>query len=278
MKNHLWTQLRTRITFIKSKSGIPYNWLFIPGGPGLGSASLVDLTSLLDLPGTMWFLDLPGDGTNLVDQSPYYFARWTDALAEAADALDNVVMVAHSTGGMLVLSAPELKNRLCGLVLLDSAPSFIWQEEFALYCERNPLPKIAMWQEIYAKEPTAENLKKLTLAGLPYVFTKGGLEQGLRLFESLPYNVSAYEWSAKNFDSTYGALWVPDNMPTLIVAGKEDNITPLTYFRAEKNFQKSNILLRQISRAGHFPWIENPCEVKSVFEEFLNSLLVSHFH
>lgn len=110
-KSFIWTYLRVRLTFIKSNAGQPYNWLFLPGGPGLGAESLANLTSCLELPGTMWFLDFPGDGSNFIDNE-HYFTRWTDALVEATNALDKVIIVAHSTGGMYVLASPNLKKIL----------------------------------------------------------------------------------------------------------------------------------------------------------------------
>lgn len=278
IKKILWTNLKARLTFIKSgiksKAGQQYNWLFIPGGPGLGSESISNLTAYLELPGTMWFLDFPGDGSNLTDnlglpiQNEYYFAQWTDALVEAVNTLDKVIIVAHSTGGMYVLSCPQLKNLLKGLVLMGSAPDSSWQNGFAQYCKANLLPKVDELQDIYIKHPTVENLKKLTLASLPYIFTPAGLGNGQLLFENLPYNVESCNWSAKHFDATYKALWVPDNIPTLVFAGDQDHVIPLTYFENAQDFQKENIVMRLVSNAGHLPWLENPEQVRLLFETF----------
>jgi len=41
------------------------NWLFLPGGPGLGSESLHELVAAVQTPGTSWLVDLPGDGSNI---------------------------------------------------------------------------------------------------------------------------------------------------------------------------------------------------------------------
>ena len=42
----------------------PWNWLFVPGGPGVGSESLAGLVAAVRPPGTCWLVDLPGDGSN----------------------------------------------------------------------------------------------------------------------------------------------------------------------------------------------------------------------
>ncbi|EUA07894.1 hypothetical protein I545_6382 [Mycobacterium kansasii 662] len=41
------------------------NWLFLPGGPGIGSESLHELVDTVDVPGCSWMVDLPGDGSNV---------------------------------------------------------------------------------------------------------------------------------------------------------------------------------------------------------------------
>ena len=102
---------------------------FLPGGPGLGSESLLPLIEVLDLPGTLWRLDLPGDGSNRENGAD--ILNWPQALLEAADVFGQPVMIGHSTGGMFLQSLPELEKKIKGLVLLDSAPDNSWQDEFA---------------------------------------------------------------------------------------------------------------------------------------------------
>ncbi|HEY4831240.1 MAG TPA: alpha/beta hydrolase, partial [Waddliaceae bacterium] len=116
LKNYLWTKLKARLQLIRTTPSANFNWLFLAGGPGLGSESLGPLTQLLKLPGTMWNLDLPGDGSNLTSDDHHYFSRWSEALTESVNALDNVILVAHSTGGMYALATPALQKMLTGLV------------------------------------------------------------------------------------------------------------------------------------------------------------------
>lgn len=234
---------------IKASAG-NFNWIFLPGGPGLGSQSLAPLTSLLELPGTIWHLDLPGD------------AKWQAALIEAVHSLDYPILAAHSTGGMYALATPELEEALIGLVLMDSSPDASWQNSFARYVEAHPLPEVERLQKLYAENPNNERLKQLTIAGIPYL-TEGN--QGFAFLEKLPYDYRAVEWSARHFDKTYQAKWIP-KIPTLIFAGALDRITPPGLFGHA--FQQANIMIKIIPRAGHFPWIENPEGVKSAFLDF----------
>ncbi|MGB6976522.1 MAG: alpha/beta hydrolase, partial [Gammaproteobacteria bacterium] len=202
-KNYLWTKLKARLEFIRVERGENYNWLFLPGGPGLGSESLNKLTQILYLPGIIWHLDLPGDGSNLITDDGQYFSHWFETLLEAVGALENVILVAHSTGGMYALATPGLEKKLVGLILMDSAPNSTWQQKFMEYVKKHPLAEVERWQKIYAENPNNEALKKLTLASSPYLFTTEGLKKDISFLETLPINYKACEWSALNFDNTY---------------------------------------------------------------------------
>lgn len=267
-KNYLWTSLKARLQLIRTTQGSNLNWLFLAGGPGLGSESLTPLTQKLNLPGSMWNLDLPGDGSNLTEDDEQYFSKWSESLIEAANTLDNVILVAHSTGGMYALATSELEKLLTGLVLMDSAPNASWQEHFMQTVKQNPIPGAEELHNIYAANPNNKVLKQLTLLSAAYLFTQDGLQKDISFLESLPYNFRTCEWSAKHFDSIYQAQWVPQKIPTLIFAGEEDQITPLHLFTRAKVFNRPNILIRSIKNAGHFPWIENLKDVIHLFNEF----------
>ncbi len=69
------------------------NWRFLPGGPGIGSESLHELVGALDVPGSIWLVDLPGDGSNRnrkgAPDDP--FSVWPQVVVEAAMDLPNAV-------------------------------------------------------------------------------------------------------------------------------------------------------------------------------------------
>ncbi len=271
-KNYLWTSLKARLQLIRSTPGANYHWLFLPGGPGLGSESLNGLTKILKLPGTIWHLDLPGDGANITTNDEKFFSHWSEALIEAVNALPNVILVAHSTGGMYALSTPALSKTLVGLVLMDSAPDASWQKSFLQHVNNHPIKDIKQLQTSYLKKPTNDLLKKLTIASAPYSFTKKGLRRGITLLKSLPFNYKTCEWSGKHFDPRYKAKWIPKSIPTLILAGEKDQLISPRIFAESKKFQRKNIKFRYIKNAGHFPWIENPRQVVSVFNEYYHFL------
>jgi len=264
VKNNLLTPSGARLQLIKASGKKNLHWLFLPGGPGLGSESLNLLFNSLELPGSLWRLDLPGDGSNTTQNNYESFSHWKDALVEAVRQFEHVILVAHSTGGMYALSTPELEELLDGLVLLDSAPNATWQESFGNF----PIPQLASLQEQYVKNPNNELLKEITIACAPYLFTEKGIEIGRKMLESLPYNFESHLWSDRYFDHTYHAKWIPKTIPTLIISGEQDLITPLKLFSETKEFHRDNIKIKSIKNAGHFPWIENSGGVAKEFKEF----------
>ncbi|MGH2612188.1 MAG: alpha/beta fold hydrolase, partial [Rhabdochlamydiaceae bacterium] len=216
----------------------------------------------------IWRLDLPGDGSNTTSNNYESFSHWSSALTEAVSQFKHVILVAHSTGGMYVLSTPEVENFLDGLVLLDSAPNAEWQISFEKVLKNFPIPELEALQATYNKNPSNKALKRLTIASAPYLFTKKGLADGVKMLESLPYNYEACQWSEEHFDRTYRAKWIPQTIPTLILSGEHDLITPLRLFTEAEQFHRDHIEIKSIKNAGHFPWIENPQDVVVAFKEY----------
>ena len=89
--NEIFTKSHARLRFIKTNTEADFNWIFLPGGPGLGSESLYPLTQILNLPGKMWHLDLPGDGSNRTSDDAEYFSHWSQALIEAVDTFEKTI-------------------------------------------------------------------------------------------------------------------------------------------------------------------------------------------
>lgn len=272
-KSQFWTQSKARLQCLFEDKNSEYNWLFLPGGPGLGSESLNNLTEILSLPGSIWYVDLPGDGSNITEDDEKSFSNWSSALIEATSALDQVILVAHSSGGMFSLATPELEKNLIGLVLMDSAPNAGWQHFFMTYVKKHPLAEVERLQKIYEKTPSNHLLQELTMACASYFSTPKSLEKIREMLASLPFNYKSHLWAEKNFDQSYQAKWIPRKIPTLIFSGEHDNITPLMLFSQAREFQRQNICIREIKEASHFPWFDNPEQVKEVFAQYCHRLV-----
>jgi pimeloyl-ACP methyl ester carboxylesterase len=252
------------------------NWLLLPGGPGIGSESLMELAEVIDVPGTVWLVDLPGDGSNRsppgAPRNP--FAAWPRAVLEAARAVENPVFAGHSTGGMYLLDTPELENVLRGLALLDTAPDASWHARFVAMTRQHPLPAVAAATAVYAADRRDENIAAIAVASAAWNFTPAGVERGRALLGRMPYNAAAVDWSDANFDHVYQARWWPAVMPALRLAGRDDRIVWQGGWN-DPRFQTPNVIERMIDDAGHFPWIENPLQVRAAFGDLAQRVLAA---
>lgn len=265
-KPPLWTEQGCRFELISDLPGKNLNWVFLPGGPGLGSEYIRSFVVDMKLPGNTWILDMPGDGSNRLQNKKINYNQWTDNVVEAVSSLDNVVLVTHSFSGMLALSTPALQQHLAGLVLLDTAPNNEWQIE-AL----KKFPK-ALVQAVktYDNNHTDANLKQIALAMGPLFFAPDQMEIGKKLLKDLPYNHYANDWADEVFNPHYAAKWVPKNIPTLIVSGEDDVLTPINLFQKNKEFNQLKIII--IPRAGHFSWINHELEFRKIFDDYAKNI------
>jgi len=262
------------------RPGIPgeedVNWLLLPGGPGIGSESLVELADAMDVAGAIWLVDLPGDGSNRTPPGagPDPFAAWPQVVAEAAQALPNVVFAGHSTGGMYLLATPALEQHIRGLVLLDTAPDAGWHPRFVEMTVHHPLPAVAAASARYEQDRRDENIAAIAVASAEWNFTAQGLAAGRDLLARMPYNSAAVDWSDRHFDHVYRAAWWPREIPVMVVAGADDRIVWQGGWQDDR-FHGANATFETIANAGHFPWIENPAEVAAAFSRFAKTIAAS---
>jgi pimeloyl-ACP methyl ester carboxylesterase len=260
-----FTQSKVRLRRRTENAGA-LNWLFLPGGPGIGAESLDELVHSAALPGCSWLVDLPGDGSNLVEGDP--FRQWPRVLLEAAQSLPDPIFVGHSTGAMYLLSVPELEDHLRGLVLISSAPDAGWYSHYLRMADENPLPAMQIAKRAFEADKNNETLRDLAVASAPWNFCADALLLGRALLARMPYNLAAVEWSERNFDHTYELKWWPTELPTLILSGSRDRIVEQSLWD-DARFAHENVMRLTIEDAGHFPWIEQPSAVRKAFAAFV---------
>lgn len=237
------------------------NWVFLPGGPGLGSEYYMDLIKLLDLPGKIWRLDFPGDGSN-IDLPTVDYNRWASDFIPAIAHLKRVVLVTHSFSGMFTLSIPRLEDCLDGYILMDTAPDREWLSNHAHFDEA---------EKAYKQNPNDDTFRALVIARWNEFMNESSKDKAIALLSSLPIHRKAYEWARAVFHPHYEAKWVPQHIPTLILSGEDDKLTPLKYFADKPSFHRPNITLTEISGASHFPWVEKPQAVKKIYDDYVKT-------
>ncbi len=271
MSNCLYSNVGYRAKLVATQPGMPLHWLFLPGGPGLGSESFGDLCQSLRLAGNTWCIDYPNDGSN---QDKHYqeFNRWKDGLVDLLKSFNNIILVAHSFSGMFVLSDPRIEKYIKGLVLLNTSPNANWMQEIPRQAEKYHLPNVSSLQEQYQKDPSDALFKKLTLACAPYFFSESTVELGKALLQKLPYSHTSYDWAGTHFHPHYEAQWIPEEIPALIMGSEYDHITPLSLFQDDERWQRNNIQMECLSDVGHFPWVSNGNQIKSMINDFVTCI------
>lgn len=273
MKKYLYDSNKVRYELYQTKEGKPYNWLFFPGGPGADSSYLGSLVDEIELPGNVWLVDLPGNGSNISNNYSENFDQWIHIFPEIIKQFDNPVLVGHSFGGMFPLLFPELENYLKGFVILNSAPS-LWLEEAVAYAKQFDLPDLSNEMREFTLNPNQETFKVALDACMPYYFPKKTLARGRKMLSqvSCQYQPAVW-WQRTAITSGFSAKWIPQKVPTLIIGSKYDCICPFSLFKNDKRFQRPNVELLFIEDAGHMIWVENPSAAREAYKKMTSRLI-----
>ncbi len=247
------------------------NWLCIPGGPGADSTYYSHMLDLVEFPGKVWLVDFPENGDNCDEPNgDYDFEQWFELFIPFIDKFDNPAIIGHSFGAMLPLYFPELEERLKAFIILNSTPTN-WLVAAAKKREELALPELNSQLQEFRENPNQQSFKKALRACYPYYFSGDYNKKGDKVFADLPFNYHAAAWwQNKVNDQGFNAKWVPQSVPTIIVGGAQDYITPIEVYQNDKRFQ--HIHIEEIEDAGHMPWIDQPEKFKSIIKSFLLSL------
>lgn len=264
---------KTRFSLAKTIPGdVQTSWLFLPGGPGVDSNNFLDLIEALEAPGNYWLMDLIGNGTNQPAQTidSEAFERWGDFLAEATSLFDNAILIGHSFGGFLPLFCPTLEKSLKGFIILNSVPT-LHSPIFSQVAHDHQLPPLKEAQEFFINTPCQDTLKDLYILESFYFFSSENRSSGIKkIINKLEHSIDAQHWWYTQGAQFYETItWIPQKVPTLIIGGSHDKITPLAIFKEDSRFDKENIDIKSIDGSGHFPWLEMPNQVNKLFLEFV---------
>jgi len=159
-----------------------------------------------------------------------------EQLAEDADTLrkslgfEKVVIMGHSAGGFIALKyALHFSQKLSHLILIDTAPAMDYSEEIMTHAERKAMTsevtKAFTGPSLSSEADYAQLMK--TLAPLYYFNYNPAVDE--QLFNRMIFGYEAGERDNElqvgyNVVSRLGEI----NVPTLILVGRDDWITPLS--------------------------------------------------
>ena len=262
--NYFYDENKIRYTLAQSNGGKALNWLFLPGGPGGESFYLIDLLKIIDLPGNVWLVDLPGNGNYRPFGEDYDFDHWLALFVPMIKQLPNPVIVGHSFGGMFPLLFNACENHVKGLVIQNAAPK-LWLEAAVAYAQQFDLPDLTEEMTAFQQDPNQATFDKALAACVPYYFPPESLEAGRKALLNIPFNYKAgVWWQHYTIAQQFEAKWVPQNVPTMIINATHDAIVPYTLFEEAKAFDRTNVSKHVIQDAGHIPWLEKPDEIRAL--------------
>ncbi|MCC2646796.1 MAG: uncharacterized protein K0R02_861 [Rickettsiaceae bacterium] len=261
------TKYGYRIKTIHEESTNNLNWLFFPGGPGLGAKYLEDVVGSLKLPGSKHIVDFPMDGANM--HGKLDLKHWRDGLVDLLQNTENPIMVTHSFSGMFALTTPEIEKHLKGLVITNTTINLSFFDHVKHCAEKYNLPDLTPELDKYHADKSKEAYKEFWKTYIHYCFTAEEIEKAKPMLETFDYNNDSYNYIIENFYGDFAIKWVP-TIPTLTIASEKDFVCPPHAFTGDTRFNKSNIINKVIPDAGHCPWVNHMNEVQMCFDEYLS--------
>jgi len=213
--------------------------------------------------------DLRGLGLSDAPDLGYSMPTYADDLAALLEALqvDEVVLVGLSMGGYVAFEfLRRHRERVRALVLLDTRA-----DADAPDARRARDQQLSMARELGAAAIAEQMLPRLLAPGaaqrIPQVVER---VRGMML--AAPVAGIAGAIAAMRDRSDAAALLATlDDLPTMVVVGEEDAITPVDLARAMAS-TIPGARLEVIAGAGHLPPLETPAAVNAVLLDFLKSL------
>jgi pimeloyl-ACP methyl ester carboxylesterase len=205
------------------------------------------------------FLDLPGHGRSKPirtgEPSVQNYARIVSEFI-ASTCQDKAVLVGHSMGGAIsLLNAIEYRDKLRALVLVATGaklgvlPSI--REGLRTRFDETVRSVIAPRQ--FASSTNLEIIRFVTNEMMK---CKGAVA------------LSDYE-ACNGFDVRQKLATI--NLPTLIMVGEEDKMTPVPWsVYMKENIPKSQIVI--LKGSSHIPMLERPSDFNRTLSEFITSL------
>lgn len=213
--------------------------------------------------------DLRGLGLSDAPDLGYSMATYADDLAALLDALqaDQVVLCGLSMGGYVALEfARRYRARLRGLILMDTRAEA-------------DTPEVRKAREGAMQLARDKGAAAIAAQMLPRLFAPGAadtmpqvVDRVRIMMEAAPVKgiVGALAAMRDRPDSS-PTLAELEGLPTLVVVGEQDQITPPAVARGMSGAVPGAIL-SIIPGAGHLPPVEQPIATTRVLTEFLDSL------
>jgi pimeloyl-ACP methyl ester carboxylesterase len=197
-----------------------------------------------------------------------------------------VVLVGHSMGGMAIMALAEahpdlFSDRIAAVGLLSSSAGSLAKVTLGLpsYSARTlhlvlaQLTRVAVrrWGVLECGRRTADDLAHLLMRRYAFVSTVQPmvLELAARMIGATPLEVIGSFYATFTNHDRLAALSALADVPTMILAGADDAVTPVEHSEAIMRMLPSAELV-VLPSTGHIPLLERPDEVNSCLTRLLD--------
>lgn len=246
------------------QKGSKINWIFIAGGPGLGEEYLVNFLEKYKFSNnSIHVYCFPKFNSTLSDKK--IFDNLNEDIEHAINNLENVILVGHSFGGMLLQVCKNLNYKK--LILLSSSPNLKCFEHASKSFDnfsQNQKDQILDIQSIYEKNKNNVNFKEMYRAWAPYYVSHTSIKDYLSILNLCHFEFEYHEWGARFFYNYFNENCILKSQ-TICINSRDDKICPSSLF-LELKIPELNII--ELDSNSHFPWIENTQLVLNALTRF----------
>ena len=234
---------------------------FVPGGPGMRPECIKEFVNSHLSNYTVKGILFTGSG--LLSRKSL-----SNYLIKALKQHPTDILIGHSFGAMLILSISGLEKLVKSQILISGAPNLGWRANLRKFkFSKRQVSDMIAAEKKFEMKPSENELKKMWSSWAPYYFTKSNIVKGQRWLLKQNYVLKVHLKSnviLKDYNMQTAQL-----LPTLLVSGKADKLTPVEAFNKHTFSKKFMLKVTKIGRAGHFCWLENPKELASVLRSFI---------
>jgi len=203
--------------------------------------------------------------------------------ADEADALraslghERIFLLGHSFGGFIAQEyALRHGDHLEGLILCDTAPVLDYQDVIMANAQSRGTPEQVQAVIAGLSAPVADDasFQQLLTTILPLYFNTYDPEVGKQMDDAIQYSAQGFNQGMGVCLPTFNVLsrLGEITVPTPIMAGRHDWITPPAQGAERLHAGLPNAKLVIFEESGHFPFIEEHDKFVHAVRDWLNSL------
>ncbi len=255
--------------------------LFLHGGSGFDHTYFRPWLDTLSEQAQLIYYDQFGQGrsTRPASYDEITMTTWADEADALREALghERIILFGHSFGGFLAQEyALRHGDHLDALILSNTSPALDYPDVMLANAQQRATPAqfAALVAALSSPIPDDETFKTTFNAILPIYFNHYDPTVGTPLGETIQYSAGAFNQGMGKLVQMFNTLdrLAEITMPTLVIGGRYDWITPPAQASQRLAAGLPNAQLHIFEESGHFPFIEENAAYLALVRTWLAGL------